>query len=66
MDEKKYSELISLVLNNNFLKENGLFILEHQTRNKINHPNLMDTRKYGNVSFSLLKPNDASTETEVD
>ena len=53
----KYNELISLVLNNNYLKENGVFILEHQSRTKLEHPNLTDTRKYGNVSFSFFEPN---------
>ncbi|WP_297984827.1 16S rRNA (guanine(966)-N(2))-methyltransferase RsmD [uncultured Chryseobacterium sp.] len=57
-DEKKYQELISLVLNNKFLKENGVFILEHQSRTKLQHPNLLDTRKYGNVSFSFFKANE--------
>lgn len=57
LEEKKYEELISLILNNNFLKENGTFILEHQTRMKLEHPNLIDSRKYGNVSFSFFKPN---------
>ena len=56
-EEKKYNELIDLVLNNNFLKENGIFILEHQSRMKLVHPNLLDTRKYGNVSFSFFKAN---------
>ena len=60
-DEKKYSELIALVLNNAFLKENGIFILEHQSRTKLEHPNLLDTRKYGNVSFSFFKPNETET-----
>lgn len=66
LDEKKYSELISLVLNNRFLKENGIFILEHQSRTKLQHPNLLDTRKYGNVSFSFFKPNDAEDEIKVE
>lgn len=60
-DEKKYKELIALVLNNAFLKENGIFILEHQSRMKLEHPNLLDTRKYGNVSFSFFKPNETET-----
>lgn len=56
-DGAKYEELISLVLNNQYLKEDGLFILEHQTRNKITHDNIVETRKYGNISFSLFKLN---------
>lgn len=62
MEVPKYEELISLVLNNNYLKENGVFILEHQSRTKLQHPNLTDTRKYGNVSFSFFKPNERPTE----
>lgn len=56
-EEKKYYEIISLVLNNKYLKENGVFVLEHQSRLKFEHPNLTDTRKYGNVSFSFFEPN---------
>ncbi|MDQ0595612.1 16S rRNA (guanine966-N2)-methyltransferase [Chryseobacterium ginsenosidimutans] len=57
MEEKKYHELISLVLNNKYLKENGVLVVEHQSRMKFDHPNLIDTRKYGNVSFSFFEPN---------
>lgn len=56
-EEKKYLEIISLVLNNKYLKENGVLIVEHQSRFKFDHPNLIDTRKYGNVSFSFFEPN---------
>lgn len=55
-EEKKYQELISLVLNNPYLKQNGIFILEHQTRLKLQHPQIFDSRKYGNVTFSFFKP----------
>lgn len=61
-EEKKYQELVSLVLNNNYLKDSGVFILEHQSRTKLEHPNLIDTRKYGNVSFSFFKPNEVAEE----
>lgn len=54
MDKTRYDELIDLVLNKNILAENGVFILEHQSRHKIEHPNLQETRKYGNVSFSFF------------
>lgn len=61
-EEKKYQELIALILNNKFLKENGTLIVEHQTRLKLQHPNITDSRKYGNVSFSFVKPNSAEEE----
>jgi 16S rRNA G966 N2-methylase RsmD len=54
MSEKDYEQLISLVLSENVLKENGSLILEHQSRQKMNHPLLKETRKYGNVSFSFF------------
>lgn len=57
LDEKKYYELIDLVLNNGMLKENGIFILEHQSRMKYEHSVLTETRKYGNVSFSFYELN---------
>ena len=55
------SDEVAIVLNNAFLKENGIFILEHQSTTKLEHPNLLDTRKYGNVSFSFFKPNETET-----
>lgn len=56
-DEKKYYELISLILNNHYLKENGIFVMEHNSRLKLEHPNILHTRKYGNISFSFIEPN---------
>ncbi|ASW74738.1 methyltransferase [Chryseobacterium piperi] len=63
-EEKKYYEIISLVLNNKYLKENGVLIVEHQSRLKFDHPNLIDTRKYGNVSFSFFEPNKEETNNQ--
>ncbi|KQR93582.1 16S rRNA (guanine(966)-N(2))-methyltransferase RsmD [Chryseobacterium sp. Leaf180] len=57
-DEKKYQELISLVIHNKYLKPNGVLIIEHQSRMKLDHPNYLETRKYGNVAFSFYRPND--------
>jgi len=54
-DEKKYNELIDLILGNELLKPNGLFIMEHQSRQKYPHPNLKDSRKYGNINFSFFE-----------
>lgn len=53
--ENKYQELISLVLKSGYLKSGGTFVLEHQSRLKLEHPQITETRKYGNVSFSFLK-----------
>jgi len=58
MEEKKYEELISLVLKNKYLKKNGILVVEHQSRMKFDHPNLIDSRKYGNITFSFFKPNE--------
>ena len=63
-EEKKYMDMVYLVLNNNYLKENGVFVLEHQSRLKLSHPQLFDTRKYGNVSFSFFKPLEKEEVTE--
>jgi 16S rRNA (guanine(966)-N(2))-methyltransferase RsmD len=65
MEEKKYYELLSLVLNNKYLKTNGILIVEHQSRMKFDHPNLIDTRKYGNVSFSFFEPNKEEEKEEI-
>lgn len=54
-EEKKYQELISLVLSNGFLKEGGTLVVEHQSRMKMEHPQCVETRKYGNVSFSFFE-----------
>jgi 16S rRNA (guanine(966)-N(2))-methyltransferase RsmD len=64
LDEKKYNELISMVLNNGFLKETGTFVLEHQSKMKIDHPNYLDTRKYGNVSFSFFSAGTTAEKSE--
>lgn len=50
----KYDELINLVMSNSYVKDKGTFVLEHQSRMKLEHPNLKETRKYGNVSFSFF------------
>jgi 16S rRNA (guanine(966)-N(2))-methyltransferase RsmD len=65
MDEKKYEDLVSLLLQNNYLKPNGVFILEHQSKMKWTHPNLLETRKYGNVSFSFFKIENLENQDEA-
>lgn len=55
LPENEYQELVNLILSGEFLKENGIFILEHQSRFKIENPLPQETRKYGNVSFSFFQ-----------
>ncbi|SDE19531.1 RsmD family RNA methyltransferase [Riemerella columbipharyngis] len=55
LPENKYKELIELILDNSLLTENGILILEHHSKMNINYPNISQTRKYGNVSFSFIE-----------
>lgn len=57
-EQSNYEKIISGVFDNNFLKPNGLFVLEHQSKMKFENEYLQDTRKYGNVSFSFFSKND--------
>ena len=58
--------LPDLILLNNLLKENGLFVLEHgQGNNFEQHPNFMQHRKYGAVNFSFFQPTVRVAETSV-
>ncbi len=46
--------LASMVLENNLLKDGGLLIVEHPSNRKmIDHPSFVETRQYGNSSFSF-------------
>ncbi|WP_407406169.1 RsmD family RNA methyltransferase [Chryseobacterium sp.] len=63
--EEKYNTMISLVLNNKYLKPNGILIVEHQSRLSFDHPNFLYTRKYGNISFSFFQPNEEEPELEM-
>lgn len=72
-DEKKYLQLIDQVLQGEYLKPGGVFILEHAARLKLQHPAIEESRKYGNLNFSFIpysepvaKDNENSaTEDEV-
>ncbi|MHA6697005.1 RsmD family RNA methyltransferase [Chryseobacterium sp. A301] len=63
-DEAQYQKLIDLVLNGDFLKPGGSFILEHTTRLKLQHPSILESRKYGNITFSFLQKPEAASEVE--
>lgn len=53
-DIPKLPQLPKLVFDNNLLNNNGLLIIEHpSTRQMEEHPNFIETRKYGYSSFSF-------------
>ncbi len=60
------ASLPDLVLQNNLLKENGLFILEHGKEHHFeHHPHFMQHRHYGAVNFSFFQSGVTATETSV-
>jgi 16S rRNA (guanine(966)-N(2))-methyltransferase RsmD len=59
-DHPKFNEVPELILKNNLLKDDGLFILEHSKYYDFSSFNeLVETRKYGSVHFSFFKKADA-------
>ncbi len=52
----RLAELPDLVFSKKLLKPDGLFVLEHSSKNDFtNHPNFADHRNYGNVNFSFFE-----------
>jgi 16S rRNA (guanine966-N2)-methyltransferase len=52
---KNYDELIDLIFENKLLKEKGIFILEHQSKNHFTgNRYFIEERKYGNVAFTFF------------
>ena len=48
--------LPDLILENNLLKEDGLFVLEHGKKNSFEeHPHFVERRVYGSVNFTIFK-----------
>lgn len=49
-------KVVEMVLDNKWLSEEGLFILEHGAANSFDHvPGFIELRKYGSVHFSLFE-----------
>lgn len=49
-------EIAELIFENNLLKENGFFILEHQPKLSFEkHPRFVQQRKYGSSIFSIFR-----------
>lgn len=54
-DWDSHEILINQVLSRGLLKEGGVFVLEHGMENDFSeHPDLLDSRKYGNVHFAIF------------
>lgn len=52
----KIAEIPTLIFSRNLLKPDGLFVLEHSSKNSFElHPNFADHRNYGNVNFSFFE-----------
>ena len=48
--------LPNLIFENNLLKDDGIFVLEHSKKNDFSaHPNFMQHRNYGNVNFTFFQ-----------
>jgi len=53
---EQLAQIPDLIFSKNLLKEDGLFVLEHSSKNKFDqHPHFVDHRNYGNVNFSFFK-----------
>ena len=54
-DCQHYDTLVQLIFEKNLLKENGMFVLEHdKCQNFEEHPHFMEQRHYGKVNFSFF------------
>lgn len=54
-EQEDYEKIIGLVKENEWLKPDGELVLEHSSHIRPDeHPNLIQTRKYGNVHFSFF------------
>lgn len=48
-------KLVTSISEGDYLKEAGLFILEHQSMTQVKHPAISEIREYGQSSFSFFK-----------
>jgi 16S rRNA (guanine966-N2)-methyltransferase len=52
----KLAEIPNLIFAQNMLKPDGLFVLEHSSKNSFElHPNFSDHRSYGSVNFTFFE-----------
>jgi len=54
--DEKYYEIINIIFKNKILKNDGLLIIEHSSKTRINQHNFFfENRKYGDSNFSFYK-----------
>lgn len=64
-DNVDYEQLVQAIFENNLLRENGMFVLEHSKRiNFEEHPHFMEQRHYGKVNFTFFAQTIEETEDE--
>ncbi len=64
---ERLADIPNLIFNNELLKEDGLFVLEHgKDQSFESHPNFIEHRYYGSVNFSFFgyKSNEDSSKEE--
>lgn len=53
---KQLKEIPDLIFSKDLLKEDGIFVLEHSSKDSFNtHPHFENHRNYGNVNFSFFR-----------
>lgn len=64
-DDVDYQQLVEIIFENNLLRENGMFVLEHSKRiNFEEHPHFMEQRHYGKVNFTFFAQTIEENEDE--
>ena len=58
--KQEIDALIDAVSNGDYLLPNGLFILEHQSMAQVSHPAIVETREYGQSTFSFFNFEDSN------
>lgn len=62
-EQNEYDQIIDFVKENNWLAEGGELVIEHSADiNFENHPNLLQSRKYGSVYFSFFDFEESNSE----
>lgn len=62
-EQEDYDRLVEIVQSNNWVAEGGELVVEHSGNIQfVGHPNLLETRKYGNVHFSFFDFEESNSE----